>query len=74
MPRRARPPAQGDEGGEHEGGLVDVGADGLVDEAARPARRPGAVALGLSLEEDEADRERVVELEPAGLERERKRE
>ena len=72
-PRRgeARPPAQCDEGGKHEGGLVDVGTGGLVDEAARPARRPGAVALGLPLEEDEADRERVVELEPAGLERQR---
>ena len=72
-PRRgeARPPRSAMRGGKHEGGLVEVGADGLVDEAARPARRPGAVALGLPLEEDEADRERVVELEPAGLERER---
>ena len=72
-PRRgeARPPRSAMRGGKHEGGLVEVGADGLVDEAARPARRPGAVALGLPLEEDEADRERVVELEPAGLERQR---
>jgi len=40
-PRRgeARPPAQCDEGGKHEGGLVELGAGGLVDEAARPARR-----------------------------------
>ena len=61
-PRRggARPPAQRNEGGEHEGGLVDVSAGGLVDEAGGPARRPGAVALGLSLEEHKADRERIA--------------
>jgi len=51
---RAAARAQCDEGGKHE--------SGLVDEAARPARRPGAVALGLPLEEEEeAERERVVE-------------